>query len=637
MVKRYNGQSYSTLKKRSQKEGYLFEDVSFPTDASSLYLDSSSQSGSIEWKRPGEICDNPRLVVDGVEGNDLNQGEVGNCWFVAACASLAGERKLWNHVVPDVKQQEWDEAAPEKYAGIFKFRFWRFGEMIEVVIDDRLPTKNGRLIYCHSKQRNEFWSPLLEKAYAKLAGCYEALNAGSTVDALVDFSGGVSETIKLDSGNYSTDEGKRKELFRNMEKAMTRQAMLSCAITANPEVLEEKMDVGLVKGHAYGITAVKKVVVEEGFFRDKKLFMIRLRNPWGGKEWNGPWSDGSSEWKQVPEKEKKRIGLNFDDDGEFWMDFEDWSKYFTQCSICRIINTSILSIHKTWHEAKHVGQWIGEKAGGCINNKDTFLKNPQYAFDVRHDDEGITMISLQQQDRRSLKRKGNEGKNLTIGFLIMKVEENRIYRLHTIYETAGTVTFVDSRSVFGRFDLQEGRYIIVPSTFEPRVEGEYLLRIFTENDSRSKFLRHDVPPPIPCYRMCCSTYPTAIVTVEIQGCENLKSSNVFGGGADPYVIVSCEGVKARTPVKKSTLDPIFNSQFVFYVKRPRTAKIILQIWNYNALVDDFLGQVNLPIEVKKEKSMQFSKQLMGRRSQKDEATQGSITATVFFSQDLSSV
>ena len=52
-MKRYNGQSYSTLKKRSQKEGYLFEDVSFPTDASSLYLDSSSQSGSIEWKRPG--------------------------------------------------------------------------------------------------------------------------------------------------------------------------------------------------------------------------------------------------------------------------------------------------------------------------------------------------------------------------------------------------------------------------------------------------------------------------------------------------------------------------------------------------------------------------------------------------------
>lgn len=43
--------------------------------------------------------------MGGVEGNDLNQGEVGNCWFVAACASLALEKKLWNHVVPNVADQ----------------------------------------------------------------------------------------------------------------------------------------------------------------------------------------------------------------------------------------------------------------------------------------------------------------------------------------------------------------------------------------------------------------------------------------------------------------------------------------------------------------------------------------------------
>ncbi|EJW73285.1 hypothetical protein WUBG_15808, partial [Wuchereria bancrofti] len=45
--------------------------------------------------------------------------------------------------------------------------------------------------------------------------------------------------------------------------------------------------------------------------------MIRLQNPWGEKEWNGPWSDGSQEWEQVTDAYKKELGIIVEEDGEF--------------------------------------------------------------------------------------------------------------------------------------------------------------------------------------------------------------------------------------------------------------------------------------------------------------------------------
>lgn len=58
--------------------------------------------------------------------------------------------------------------------------------------------------------------------------------------------------------------------------------------------MEAELDVGLVKGHAYSVTAVRDIRLGTGLFsifNAERIHMVRCRNPWGGTEWKGAWSD----------------------------------------------------------------------------------------------------------------------------------------------------------------------------------------------------------------------------------------------------------------------------------------------------------------------------------------------------------
>lgn len=68
------------------------------------------------------------------------------------------------------------------------------------------------------------------------------------------------------------------------------------------------------------------------------------------------------------------------------------------------------------------------------------------------------------------------------------MEENRTYRLHSMMEKAGDSIFINMREVVNRYQLKQGRYVVIPSTYDPNEAGNFMIRIFTEKSSNARYL-----------------------------------------------------------------------------------------------------------------------------------------------------
>ncbi|XP_036403725.1 calpain-1 catalytic subunit-like [Megalops cyprinoides] len=493
---KFLGQDFESLRARCLQSRCLFEDSTFPAQASSLgYRElgpHSSKTTGVRWMRPTEICSNPQFIMDGATRTDICQGALGDCWLLAAIASLTLNDTLLHRVVPH------GQSFCSQYAGIFHFQFWQFGEWVEVVIDDRLPVKDGKLLFVHSAEGGEFWSALLEKAYAKLNGCYEALSGGSTSEGFEDFTGGVTEMYELRKAPA--------DLYSIMGRAVERGSLLGCSIDiSDSRDMEAVTFKKLVKGHAYSVTGVHEVV-----YRGLPTKLVRMRNPWGEMEWTGAWSDNSREWDSVDRSVRAQL-YNRSEDGEFWMSFSDFLREFSRLEICNLTPDALQASQvKKWSTVLYQGEWRrGSTAGGCRNYPATFWINPQFKLALQHPDAAghsdcSFLVALMQKDRR---RKRKEGQDMeTIGFAIYEVPseymgKSGVHLKRDFFLTHGSSArselFINLREVSSRFHLPPGEYIIVPSTFEPQKEADFVLRVFSEKPANSEELDDDVKADLP--------------------------------------------------------------------------------------------------------------------------------------------
>lgn len=124
------------------------------------------------------------------------------------------------------------------------------------MIDDFIPCdKNGLPVFGTSRNPVELWVSLLEKAYAKLYGSYEALEGGVVQDALVDLTGGAGEEIDMWKEGSTIDLASGRLWFR-LKKFKEENFLLAAGSPAGTDKKSPITAYGIVQGHAYSILQV---------------------------------------------------------------------------------------------------------------------------------------------------------------------------------------------------------------------------------------------------------------------------------------------------------------------------------------------------------------------------------------------
>ncbi|XP_041826934.1 calpain-1 catalytic subunit-like [Melanotaenia boesemani] len=455
-------------------------DDMFPPDQRSIgqgFMDPS-ELARVEWLRPSQIVSNPSFVVDGVSRFDFGQGFVGNCWLIASIGALTFQNDIFKQVVP--LEQSFDK----DYCGLFHFRFWRFGKWVDVVIDDKLPTINGKPIFVYSKDPTEFWPALLEKAYAKVCGSYADMNSGTPAEALVDFTGGLHIRVQLNNPP--------KNLWKLMCRAGQSKPLMGCGTSPCEESDIDVLPNGLVPSHAYAVTGVKQMM-SQGMPVD----LVRLWNPWGKGEWNGDWSDKSQLWHTVSPQDREMC-LSICEDGEFWMTMEDFCKFYSDLDICCMCPDFLDgSSSYQWKTSFYEGRWVaGTTAGGCMNYPESFWTNPQFRIKIeklsnecseKQSEKNILISLMQKPDKRNRRLV----QNLHIGISVFEVtEEYKALRgkfpanfFRRNIPVTMTKDFVNAREIMELMALKPGEYLIVPCTYNPNETASFILTIISKAET----------------------------------------------------------------------------------------------------------------------------------------------------------
>lgn len=221
------------------------------------------------------FSDQPLFTSSGPSKDDVNQGDVGDCWMLASFSAVAKTR-------PEIIRQ----SVVDLGDGTFAAEFHRSGNAVYVRVDGQLPvTSGGDLAYAKLGTAawvgRASWVPILEKAAAQFFNTttrigYNSLHNGIATGAYEAL--GITNTWDYPAGNVASGvSAANMTTFLNRVRDGFRAGR---AVTIGFGKLLGNLPSQVFGEHAY---TVENVITDAS----NNVTSLRLRNPWGNDQGPG--------------------------------------------------------------------------------------------------------------------------------------------------------------------------------------------------------------------------------------------------------------------------------------------------------------------------------------------------------------
>ena len=370
------------------------------------------------WLRAEEIFDskNYNIFHEGASFDDIIQGSLGDCYFLSVLGSLCRYPKL-------IQKLFFSKSLAKSSNHQYGINFYINGIWKLILIDDYFPSRNTsfkKFAFAYSTSK-EIWVSLLEKAWAKINGCYAKIGTGGLPNEVFDIC---SEAFN----EYILIKNKNKDiLWKEIYEGEKKNYMMTAGTTKNTNNFRLEK-IGLTPGHAYTVLGVLEI---DGGKGPEKV--IKLRNPWGNFEFSGDWSDYSSKWT---EELKKKYEFNKKNDGVFYMSYDDFIKYFITIGFAKIHPDYVTNNIKIKKEQNIKCQLIKVKCNNASNNVKSihsflqlYQKNPRIILkNGKYQNTALSYIILVDSDFNYLISSSSNKMHIGIEY---NLEPNKDYYLFT--------------------------------------------------------------------------------------------------------------------------------------------------------------------------------------------------------------